>query len=249
MKSRITSWNINKYRGLGTAEGMEAEMKDMILKEVIKYLKESDDIVFLYEVPGKKGIRELEEALGAAYTVLSPDREGDAHIFTVAIINKNSRWEKAEAHRFSNGRDYENRYLELVDKKSGLRVLAIHAPYVGKNGEDADSVRRFFENLEGYARRYADGKLIILGDLNVREEMKDKDSIGYPGPVIVYNKIVGECGYRDEKGGLGTSTGKTGAVDHALISEKMAGNVKNMTPKGDCECSDHPPLILEAELL
>lgn len=35
MKSRITSWNINKYRGLGTAEGMEAEMKDMILKEVV----------------------------------------------------------------------------------------------------------------------------------------------------------------------------------------------------------------------
>lgn len=249
MKSRITSWNINKYRGLGTAEGMESAMKDMILKKVIKYLREPDDIVFLYEVPGKKGIRELEEVLGEAYTVVSPDREEDAKIFAVAIINKNSSWEKAGTDRFFNGRDYDNRYLELIDKESGLRVLAVHAPFVDKDDKYAALVRTFFENLEGYARRYADGKLIILGDLNVREEMKDEDPIGYPGPDIVYNKIMGECEYREEKGGLGTCNGKTGVVDHALISGKLAGNVKSMAPKSDCECSDHPPLILEVELL
>lgn len=245
MGSRVMSWNINQYRGLRTAENRKDAMKETILSEIKKFLREPDDIVFLYEVPGKKGIRGLEEALGTAYTVLPPERENDARIFTVAIINKNSRWEKAGADRFSNGRDYENRYLELTDKKSGLRALAIHAPFVHE--DDADSVRSFFENLERYARRYADGKLIILGDLNVREEMKDKDPIGYPGPEIVYNKIVGECGYLDEEGRLGTSNGKTGIVDHALISGKMVGNVKNITPKGDCECSDHAPLILEVD--
>lgn len=249
MRSKITSWNTNWYRGFGVAECGKAIIGDTILKKIKEYLREQDNIVFLYEVPGKKGIQELKEAL-EGYTVICSDREKDAVFFTVAVVNENSRWEKAEeTDRFSNGEDYHNRYLELVDKKTGLRVLGIHGPFVDQDRENADAVRHFFENLERYARRYTDGNLIILGDLNVREEMKDRNPIDYPGPNIIFNKIVGAngCGYSDEKGGLGTCNGKKGVVDHALISSRMVKKVKNITPKSECKLSDHPPLILEVD--
>lgn len=129
---KITSLNVNGFRGCYkeapiTTKNME-RVKDYI--QVNNLLEEKDDIVIFYEIPyaieGSKPYNEFIRIFGD-YGIIKPKHlQSYAEQCTIALVNKESNWKRAEQEKFKYTPkfDYGNKVLELQNKN--ISILGLH---------------------------------------------------------------------------------------------------------------------------
>lgn len=279
---KIMSLNVNRFSGREDRDYtnlITSLDKCPKANEIIAFIKgflcgDSDNMVFLHEVPYWKGevrdrgFRWTEErrlyqnfCCGfpmKQYEISSPRRK--AYSCTLAIWNKKGGWGPenyvlGSSDNLRQKTNYANKYIEL--KGHNLRLMGIHAP------DDY----QFLEDIKKYAEEHRNEKLIILGDFNIatnkwrkdkydeqmRRGEKEEECKNFKKRRDWLLETMPDIDFSDAIDGetptyfwreKGEQKGTT--VDHVLISDKLKGKVvAQVIPQEILELSDHAVIIVD----
>jgi len=245
--------------GRDDTEGLSLDQcpkAEEILETVDKILREdSENIVLLEEIPymcspireGNKRelYRRFEEKLNEKGYQIIPQAK-KARSCTIAVVNKNSDWSLEPRSTFME--DYQNRFVTVRHERTGLLVLGLHAIAEDNKWYRPKEVKAFFNRLQNYAGEHAQGKTVILGDMNVHSEEPCN-----------YYKIFHSICTEVEKDGLGymdlipdsteTYFPCHTTIDHVLVSAALKGKATaRVYPKEELCLSDHAVIVVDIQV-
>lgn len=277
---KIMSLNVNRFSGREDRDytnSITSLDKCPKANEIIAFIKgflcgDSDNVVFLHEVPYWKGevrdrgFRWTEERRlyqnfccsfpMKQYEISSPRRK--AYSCTLAIWNKKGGWGPenyvlGSSDNLRQKTNYANKYIEL--KGHNLRLMGIHAPLVGPRPFD------FLRALEKYSEGPDDQKVIILGDFNIatnewrakerKEQMEKGEKVAECEDFFKRWKWLLETmpstGYFDiVDPETPTYFWEKTTIDHVLVSPALKDKVTaQVIPREILELSDHAVIIVD----
>ncbi len=259
---KIMSLNVNRFSGMEErdyTESITSLGKCPKANEIIAFVKgflcgDPDGVVFLQEVPHWKGEgkgrdfkwveeRQLYQNFCGQFSAeqYGTSLPGRGYSCTLAIWNKKGRW-IPQNNIFGEAIGRNNKYVELINEDSEMRLLGIHAP----NSFD------FLEALKEYAENHKDKNVIILGDFNIATNewraRQVKDSSFHERRKWLLETML-KLNYSDAiKGEPPTYFPVGTTVDHVLVSpslkDKVTAEVKSQS---ELELSDHAVIIVNIE--
>ena len=258
MTLRLATWNVNSLK--------------VRLPHLLDWLaKAKPDVVCLQETKTEDKTFPLAEIESAGYRVVY---SGQKTYNGVAILSRAPL--SATAHGIPAFPDDMKRVIAAtVGAQFGdLRILCLYAPNGQEPGSDKYAYKlRWYEALTAWLGKEVDGKLAVLGDLNIAPEPRDvhdpkrwEGKIHFSEPERAAFRALIELGFKDafrlfeqpEKQFTwwdyrlaAFQRGWGLRIDHILLSPALAAHCKacriDIEPRKLERPSDHAPMIAELE--
>lgn len=257
-KNDFPSWtDYNAERRIFQDDPLRATAAEKIIRAVER--EAPDVIVFQeFDVNAPAGKTAVKWFIEHEYQPAYPDKESEAEIFHNASITMMFVKKQLHAVPYASPKIKEWRWC--IAKISNFKIVGVHVP----------SEKAFLDELKEYAMTHKFESLIVLGDFNIAtnaarakkiaEELEDAKKAGNKKEIAACEEFferrrwlletMTSVGCFDAvKGGQVTYFPAKTTVDHVLVSESLAKNVRSVKvfTQEELELSDHAVIVADIQ--
>ncbi len=196
-----------------------------------------------FDINAPAGQKAVELFQDYGYVPIYPDQEIAAGVFGNSSITMMFAKKSLQVKPLSSPAVKEWRWC--VAEVEGIKIMGVHAPlHKEEDPQHNKEVKRFFEELYGYAAAYGKEKVVILGGMNVHSE---KPCVYYDIFDQIRTEGAGGLGYTDlVKDGTVTYFPNGYTIDHVLVSPELKDKADvKVYSKEELQLSDHAVIVAD----